>query len=415
MTETVDHSAPRAFRVHTVVILLATTILRVAWVCLVPVVPSSDSILYHTAARMLVTEGVYGWTPGQPTAYWPPGTSFIYAALYWLFGVSYLPVVVLNIALGVGIVALTIALTGGVLGRRPAMVAGWLTALWPIHVEFTTVLASELPFTFFLLAAVVWWLRLADRPVVRAVGAGVLFAAASYVRPTALLVPPLLAGIEFLQGPRRSRTFWTAALLGLVMAMAIAPWTIRNARVFGRFVPISTNGGSNLWMGNNPETTGFYQDVPQFPGLNEAEADAERGRIARRYIAEHPAAFTARTAVKLARLHERQTIGVVWNGGLTGVMPERGILALKLLGQAYWIAVLSLGAIGGVLLALRAGLIGAASNPLVFLWAYFAIAHAVIVIQDRYTFVFTPMIAGLGGLTVVTAMGRWGRARGRPV
>jgi hypothetical protein len=42
------------------------------------------------------------------------------------------------------------------------------------------------------------------------------------------------------------------------MTLTLLPWTIRNAYVFHSLVPISTNGGINMFIGNNPEATGCY-------------------------------------------------------------------------------------------------------------------------------------------------------------
>ncbi|MFI5263901.1 MAG: hypothetical protein ACHQM6_05245 [Candidatus Kapaibacterium sp.] len=52
------------------------------------------------------------------------------------------------------------------------------------------------------------------------------------------------------------RTLLFAGLSGFIALAVLAPWTIRNYLVFDRFIPISTNGGFNLWRGNNPITTG---------------------------------------------------------------------------------------------------------------------------------------------------------------
>ena len=62
--------------ITTIVTVLTTAlVLRVAWGILVPVVPVADSNAYDVFARVLTEHGVYGWTPGEPSAYWPVGTS----------------------------------------------------------------------------------------------------------------------------------------------------------------------------------------------------------------------------------------------------------------------------------------------------------------------------------------------------
>lgn len=53
-----------------------------------------------------------------------------------------------------------------------------------------------------------------------------------------------------------------AALLVLIVPFVciLLPWTIRNTRVHGRFVLLSTQGGSELYKGNNPDATGILAE-----------------------------------------------------------------------------------------------------------------------------------------------------------
>ena len=389
--------------------VLLGIVVRVAWALWVPVEPVSDSLAYDSFAQSLLTGRGFAWSGGEPTAYWPPGTSFLYAGLYWLFGVTYVPIVVVNIAMGAAIIWQTARLAYDTFGVRAAAVAALAMALWPVHVEFTTILASELPYTALTLGGVLCWRMGSDRTAWRALATGVLFAAACYVRPTAAPVPVLLAAIEFLRYPNRARTVVHAAMVGMVMIACLAPWCVRNSNLFGRFVSVSTNAGANLWMGNNPSTSGMYQPVPDLPGLNEAERDRELGRQAREFIRERPLAFAGRTAVKLARLHERQTIGIAWNkDGLARVAPAGVVRGIKIFGQVYWLGALG-AALVGLAVACRAqGAWSLLLSPPVTLWAFTAVVYAIIVVQDRYLIPATPMIAGLTG---VGATWMWARAR----
>jgi hypothetical protein len=186
--------------------------------------------------------------------------------------------------------------------------------------------------------------------------------------------------------------------------VAIAPWSLRNARLFDRFVLISTNGGANTWMGNNPGSAGAYMELPPLPGLNEAERDAYLGREARRYILDHPLRFVAATAVKVARLHERESIGVAWNEeGLRRRMSGPGIFALKAFGNGFWWVTLALACGGAWKLSRRTG--GRALlEPAIATWGYFAAVHAITVVQDRYHFPSIPFIAMLASATIASTL-----------
>ena len=60
----------------------------------------------------------------------------------------------------------------------------------------------------------------------------------------------------------RSKNWWRPAIMvAAVMGLTVAPWLARDLLVHRRFVWISTNGGFNFWVGNNPFTTGSCFDV----------------------------------------------------------------------------------------------------------------------------------------------------------
>lgn len=394
-------------RLHFVGTILALALLlRVAWGTVVPVEPVSDSLAYDTFARNIALHGVYGWDPNSPTAYWPPGTSAAYATLYALFGITYWPLVMLHVVASLISVALSMALAGRWLGSQAALGTGALLAVWPWHIQFTTILASEQLFTAMLLAGIASWEFFRDRLWLRILLAGLLIAAACYVRPTALLIPVVLLGLDIVHPRTEAKALIrsTIGVLGVLVVIAalIAPWTARNTSLFGQVVLISTNGGANLWMGNNPKSDGTYMPPPHFEGLSQAQINDRLKDEALAYIHAEPITFVKRTAIKSVRLHDRETIGVGWNErGLSRRFGKWVITPLKLLSTGYWYVALACSALGWVLFVRRKGLWCGLTTPPVVLWGYFAVVHAVIVIQDRYHFQSTPFVAMLASVGIV--------------
>ena len=84
----------------------------------------------------------------------------------------------------------------------------------------------------------------------------------------------------------------------------IAPWTIRNAREYGRFVLVASEGGITFWTGNHPLAVGEGDLAanPQLkrenvalrarhPGLSPEELEPIYYREAMRFIRDQPAAW----------------------------------------------------------------------------------------------------------------------------
>jgi 4-amino-4-deoxy-L-arabinose transferase-like glycosyltransferase len=93
---------------------------------------------------------------------------------------------------------------------------------------------------------------------------GALAGAAVLTRP-ALLLFLLLAGpwLWLKHG------LLPALLVAVACAVVVAPWTARNARVYGRFVLVASEGGITFWTGNNQLAIG-EGDMAANPGIKRA-------------------------------------------------------------------------------------------------------------------------------------------------
>ncbi len=391
-------------------ILLLALVLRVLWSLLVPVVPLSDSNAYDVFAQNIVNCNNYGWNCTEPSAYWPVGTSFIYSIFYRIFGHTYAPIVIFHIVISLVTIGLTMYLAEQWFGRRVAALTGIFMAVWFSQVQMTTILASELIFNTLVIAALVIWLYQDLNLWLRSAIAGVLLAGACYVRPTALLIPILLLFARYVSTREIKRSLIATGIMFAFMGLLIAPWSLRNYNTFGQFVLISTNGGANFWMGNNPQSTGEYMEPPaETNGMNEAARDTYLKEQAKAYIKENPLQFVAKSFQRVVITHSRESISVEWNkDGLVSRYGDKVLVLLKLLNLAYWLLMLALGLTGAVLLVQKLGILPAIAHPTILFWGYYAMIHAATVAQDRYHFPSIPMIAILAGFTALWLMERFG-------
>lgn len=366
------------------VVLTVAIVLRLVWIALVPVNPVSDSVAYNIFAHSLAEGRGYAFPDGTLTAFWPVGTSALYAGVYKLFGANLLAIAVLNLILGVLIVLLTYALAKRHMSERVAVLAAWLIACWPLMIQFTTVLASELLFSVLLLGALYVWGSRGIPTIARAALWGALVCAATYVRPFAwplLFILPVLDGIQY----RHPRTAFVSFFVALtVFAVLFAPWVHRNQQVFKEFVLVSTNGGSNLWMGNNPQSNGGYMDMPSLAGMNEAQRDRYLGQQAKDFIRDNPAQYIGLALKRIYITFSRETIGVVWNEkSLTEKWGAAVVQPMKMLSTAFWWAILA-ASIFGLARLLRATGLAMISNVLVVISVFLFLVPLLTVGQDRY-------------------------------
>ena len=397
--------------------------LRLIWAWWVPVIPSSDGEAYDAFARTLVQYGTFGWEADHPTSFWPPGTTFLHASLFALFGIRYEPIVAMNIALSLGIVWVTARLAARFWGQKAAVLSALILAVWPTLVMYPTILASELPFLFLTLLALDLWTIPRLGLTARALLAGLVLGLAALVRPQALLLPLVYAGGLVLTG----RMGWAViveqircvVLAGIAMAVVVAPWTWRNHQLYGEPVLISSNGGITLWMGNTQGTDGRYMVTPKkYSHLPENERARVLGQEARAYILQDPAAFAARAVKKLLILYTNESVGVGWNSpGIREVFGEDWEQRLKRLTQATWGLICLLVVVGLWSSLRRSGFVSTLFSPITLSILYFTSIHMVVVSQERYHLAFAgqwAILAALGLLQLAAWRQGWSVAPTRP-
>lgn len=403
----------RAIPWRVLLALLALALgVRVVWALLIPVVPESDSHAYDVFSRTLAQHGVFGWTKEAPLAFWPPGTSMVYAALYWLAGFDYVNIVAFNLLLGVALVLYTVRVATRFHGAPVGLWSGMVIALWPTMVMLTTLMVSELLFLVLTLAALDLWTRPGRRLVWSAMAAGLLLGAASLVRPIAMLLPVVFAGALWLQAGLDRQVFRAqtvrAIIASLALASVVAPWTWRNYQLYGAFIPVSTNGGALLWMGNSPASDGSFIDFPpELNYLNDHERDVILGARARAYIAADPLGFVLRSGRKLVFLYNNESIAAHWNsGGIEHRFGKGMVHWFKRFTQVTW-AVIFLTALAGTWIAMRRlGAWRIVTSPLVAMGVYFSVVHAVVLTGDRYHLVSAGAVASMAGFALVSLVAR---------
>ena len=130
---------------------------------------------------------------------------------------------------------------------RTALLAAAFVAFYPELAWFAAHFWSETLFLTLLFWGLERALTASERGSTgAALASGALLGLAALTRETALPVALLAAAwLAPREGGRR------AAALLLGAALTVAPWTLRNWIVFRAFVPISTYGALNLWLGNS--------------------------------------------------------------------------------------------------------------------------------------------------------------------
>ncbi len=305
-----------------------------------------DAATYDRWARALA----FGGDPGPTTLMQAPLYPWFLAAIYKIFGPLPATARALQALLGTATAALIMYTTRRVFSSAAAaLVAGALAALYAPLIFFEGLILPATLIVF--LNALALALFAGDRrPGTERTLAGgtVLGAAIAANPPNVLLLPFVLlhlglagrgddiqwpgvptapAGSSRPAGaprpaPARGRMgFLRCALLLLAgVALALAPFTIRNYIRSGEFIPLTTGGGVNFYIGNNPGANGYYA-APSYGGSSLGFAPEEQWRRMTEIAREKSGAalgesdvsrFWFRAGLRWARAHPLEWTALAW-------------------------------------------------------------------------------------------------------
>ena len=334
--------------------------------------PAADSHAYYALSKALYEEGSYGGPTFRDSSDWSPGAPLLYAASFYATGGSREGTArIVEALLGVAAI-LVVFLLGRRLGGGPAgLIAAFAVAVYPPFIHSTGELMSEPPAIFTLPAAVLAFLWASEQERLRAwLLPGFLLGLTALIRPEYLVVAvafALLAAIRVGRGRGWRPGLAGAALLVVALLVPIVPWTVRNAVVLGRVVPISTGGGKALYVGTFLPADGEYQRVkallvkrylhqdlaPNSTALErvnptplfdrvaarypELPRDSALGKVGKQnfshYFGEDPLGYLAMTARKVGRM---------WSSGVGEAMSSTAGRVIQLLIVALGLAGLGL-------------------------------------------------------------------------
>src|SRR5581483_8786035 len=269
----------------------------------------SDNIFYHTTAANWLETGVFGYERGIPTVGMPPGQSAFLALLYAVSGGSFAFAKLAHILLLSLVAGLTFLTGKALFGNAVGFAAGLLIAVDPAQAYLSATFLSEPLFIFLMCLGIYFLVRQRARAHwAWFVGAGICFGLAGLTRNQGWLFAGFLALAALVT---RGRIIpWRSSLLVLgVASLLILPWLIRNYYVAGSFIFIASNGGLNLWAGNNPEFE-WKQPMPmsdatyQAPkNLSSTQIDQYYRQRAVEWILQHPVQFAINGVRKVIMLY----------------------------------------------------------------------------------------------------------------
>ncbi len=285
--------AENKYKLSIGVILMISAALRIAYVFLVPTVPSSDfSLLYNMALE--TADGNFSWadvTEGY-FALWRYQIPFIaYEAVIIRLTHSIAALKLMNVVWSVGITALIAIIVSKFAPKRCALASALLYAVHPGQIMFNSVLTNQHISMFFLLLGI--YLLISAKNTWLIVLSGVTLAVGNMMRPEGIIIIAAAACVmlcSFIERPGTRRLAELA--LAFIILLAVYFLTQKAAELVLRLIGLAPYGIGNSapeWkfiVGLNYETMGTLtsQDTYIMDIADSAQRHEEAMRVIKSYI-----------------------------------------------------------------------------------------------------------------------------------
>jgi hypothetical protein len=286
--------------------------------------PIADGEWYFGRALSIVSGQGYVFG-GKVTAFWPIGYPGFLAFLYLILPQLPLTGLIANFFLS----AITVVCSFYIfrclrVGTFWSLFGCLVLSIYPTFVFYQQMLLSEILTATLIMAAVLG--LLVSRNNLHYFATGIIFGLATLVKSQVLLLVVLAPLYDVVA--RRSIRACVAnyVFLSFGLAVTVLPWTARNFIEFDRFILVQSNGGYNLFVGNNPTNiygAGINADMlaaaypsvvsditkplPDEMGMNDRATAA-----AWQFITEHPLEVLRRVPHKLFRFFRHDGLPFKW-------------------------------------------------------------------------------------------------------
>jgi 4-amino-4-deoxy-L-arabinose transferase-like glycosyltransferase len=244
--------------------------------------------------------------PNQPTSVQEPLYPLFLAVIKIFFGAeNFAAARIIQAFLGAMIPVVILVFGIRVFGLRNSLFAAIILALYPPLIYFSRLLMTETLYTFFLVTAILLALMQNQMGKMGIFFSGIFFGLACLTRSVLLGFLPFLVIWTWLQNKSKRKGLFNASLIIFGFLFVITPWTMRNFSVHGKFVPISTKAGWNLYFYNYPIKNYQFNDrwseipVPDMNGLTEVGREGEFIKLAISSMRDNPALIASFAFFKL--------------------------------------------------------------------------------------------------------------------
>jgi len=408
-----------------VALVLSALVLR-----LLPIVVTTDMGIalddmfqYDALAESIRLGQGFTWYGGIPTAARAPLYPVFLAAIYTLFGHSFVAARIIQALVASLLPLITYAIGRRLFSTRVGLAAAWVVTLYPVFLLYPLGLATENLFFGLVPLTALTLMKGADTSsrswlLLSGVLLGLVILTRSVIAGLVVLVLPWL----WYYGGRGKEAVKSWILVLLPVIALTAPWSVRNSLLYGELVFVESSLGFNLYLGYHPQGSGtfdspiavaFLERLGAFdsPDLETEKATNEVGtREALQFIRDDPARAMWLLLSKVSHFlrSDKRLLLYFYSNNFLGELPAHVLTLIFLAICLPWVVVLLPSVPGMVLSEVTR------DRALVYLLCSYLVGiHVLIMAEARFHLVMVPFLAvfaAQGVRTLSRTLGEWNSA-----
>ncbi len=205
---------------------------------------TSDSYFYTKIAQNITVHQRYT-SNGEPDVYWAPGYPFFLSAVYKVFGINNTAVRVIQSLLSALVIFFVYFICRKIFNSNVGTTAAAITSIYPGFMGYSGLVLPQI-LAMFLISLFILLIINLRMNLLSAFALGLIAGYSVLLRSELMVFCPILFLLVIHKERKQTLKFLIAAFI--TMCLIVSIWSIRNYRVFGKLIPVSTHYADTLWL-----------------------------------------------------------------------------------------------------------------------------------------------------------------------
>ncbi|MBE9535931.1 MAG: tetratricopeptide repeat protein [Proteobacteria bacterium] len=243
-----------------------------------------DALSYNNWAKEILSDG---WL-GKEIFYQAPLYPYFLAVVYKIFGVDLFAVRFVQVVMSALVCIIFYFLGKLWFGNKAGVIMAFFTTFYGVYIFYSPMHLKPTLYLFLeaLFLLTISWSVFSNRRILFFIS-GLIVGTMVLCRENTILVILFMFVwlLCFHRNKHEKKILINGGLLVLGIILALTPSIVRNYAVGGDFVIATSQGGTNFYIGNGPNATGFYtplikhRQTPPYEGIDARQlAEEESGR-----------------------------------------------------------------------------------------------------------------------------------------